>query len=1439
MGKMRGGNRGGKGSKEKGEDWGEQWSSAVVSVGPRLCVAVGRNIETAFFQIWIINESECHLHSLHLHSTLHSAYTPSTPSISTSAPACSSLSAQSHRSIPRVSSSIPVAPRDVFVTMTATASIASTSPLPLSPPSTASSTSDDLRRCFQQLKPICVLLMEQQTQRRLHLANAAAAPSHQKEEEGEEETKGPHPPSPPSPHRPPAPPSTSPSSTASLLATLESLHRLLLSLPRLPLLHSLDYVLFPLISLLSQPVRAEKSFEAAVLSGLSSLCFLLRATFDDVDSTAVAAVVIGDEKGFAGLTHLMVALIRDAQSEEVRASAIECTTHLLTSATAHLQWMEQSPLRSHVLSSSFHISLGYLISLLLPCIASSSRALQLTALRSVSAACALLSPSTVGVSMLTSYMPGVLSALQKLLVRDDKAGTQVKAEAIRLMTDLIATVMGGEDVHHLSSSTTANRHHQPPPSIEEVDAEAEGAGDRAEVQRKIFHLRALVTSQSSSPTPIASEDGASLPSSGPAGPSAELLIPRDAAWFGETRERVSLMMRLVFAQSPVYPRSAALECQYVRSARRLLDQCGRVLRDCVIVWVEFVLAMTQHSHDEVREEAMTALSTFTTALSASTDAETSLALIHSLSSRLHYHLRSLPRLLQTSTEPAQLRLLHTASGYMQLLGSITSSSTPHESPLFALLSSPSAFPQLFIQLLPALRLHSHSPLVLDSPDDSTSPLHLLRSLHNQPSFYFAPDDSVRLALFHLLRGIGEFTGDQAGQLLDALLSFLPGEGGGRGEGHVEEWLVLIHQVIIGLTASSSAKASTPYLLLALDVFIQPELFSFSQSPNVLVLLLSGVATVAWHLQKEFEPYVMHLLFPLLSHLGSASVVVSSAAMKCLRVIAAALSLESVSALVLANVDYVVDAIAAHLLSAQPTPQLLLVMRAVLSRLPPSPQLIPLLRDTLDSIVRLLSVSTGGEEERLVCLEVLLGVVIAVRQWYEKEQPPLHPSARSGLFTSAKPINHTALLHEAEDYYSPRRVRERVARKREQHRREDAEQEDVERTAKERRVSPTQWFAQLEAKRERREERKAMGLRDEDTDSEDDEDERSAKEQHRKWRERERKDESVQPTAEQAVVIQLLRHAKSWIGRGGVREQVLVLDLIQQAVLVLHSIPKELFPLIAQLWPAVLALLRRYQRSGSSPAVSALTSQALMASGGSGVSESIPFVSGLLAGLELLAVLCEVASRFLATRFQSELWPVLTSVLTTYQQHMRSLVQLTAHQEARAHSPHTSAGGEAALQLMAPHRLLVSALSSLGFLLRYPDLMRQNVLEVVKACRPYIDESMPAEISEKACAVFRAAFTLNADVVEWVLSQMVDEDEDGEAEEGDVDLSCWQKVDEWGLDRRGELRLIWQRVKEERNNSSHQRLLRTQGTPSKQHDRAVLLLKELRALPTTPPLREDS
>ena len=189
--------------------------------------------------------------------------------------------------------------------------------------------------------------------------------------------------------------------------------------------------------------------------------------------------------------------------------------------------------------------------------------------------------------------------------------------------------------------------------------------------------------------------------------------------------------------------------------------------------------------------------------------------------------------------------------------------------------------------------------------------------------------------------------------------------------------------------------------------------------------------------------------PLLSHLGSTALLVSSSAATTLAVVASALSYPSPSALVLSNMDYVVDALASQLLTSSASPASLSVMRAVLGRIEAQGgELLVLLEDVMMQLMDALNskmamditdsggADSGLDEERVVYIEIILSVVKAVRRLYDVTPPPVHPSTTSGIFSSTAALPATLLLTEGEEYYSESNIARRVQQLRDKYRQED-------------------------------------------------------------------------------------------------------------------------------------------------------------------------------------------------------------------------------------------------------------------------------------------------------------------------------------------------------------------------------------------------------------------
>ena len=1249
--------------------------------------------------------------------------------------------------------------------------------------------------------------------------------------------------------RPPAPSSN----TQSLTRTLQRLCSLVQSQPRLALLRSLDYLLFPLTSLLSQPIAAVSGSEDAYLSALSCASYLLESSCASRLSMQVTSATFCDSKSFSALLLLLVDLMRSKAAEEVQIATVAALTGLLRVAETQLTANESADavaverLKEYLFGPTFHVALGYFISLLLPHLSSRSKQLQYRVLQCMAAVAALLAGEWVGVRMLTGYMPGMLSAVHRLLVHDDKAGARVKTAAVQVMVELTVAVMSASDVDDMDREADAQQRLREVTSGLEADerkeSETETTDGEDELHQQLHKLHASITAASTS---TSLDLSASLVRSPPlhgfaSHPQTDLLVNRDRAWYHSTRQRVVLLMRQLFASYSLYPRPARLELAYVRAARYLLEKLARQLRECVIVWVEYVLAMTQHDDPAVQQGTNDTLASIPHALSSPQAA----VLLSALTPQLHHHLLSLPRRIQSSISQSQLRLLHTITGYMQLIGSSVAPSASN--PLFALLTSPSAFPHLFFTILPAFRLDTTQPPITTLPAADSTPSFLLSSLSGSLHFHFARDDSTHMALLAVPRSIGRYGGVEVGYLLDALLGLLEGKGAlneseGLGGG-VLEWLVLINGIVLGWCESACERAAiTPYLVLVLDTYLQSPLFAASSHPFALTLLMTGIATVAHYLQADFSPYVMHVVFPLLSHLGSTSPLVSSTAAITLSIIASALSYPSPSALVLSNMDYVVDALASQLLSSSVSPASLYVMRAVLGRIEAQGgQLVLLMEDVLMQLMDALNskmahYTAGGqqaegavEEERVVHLEIILSVVRAVRRLYDVTPPPVHPSATSGLFSSSAALPaFLQLTAEGEEYYSEANIAARVQQLRDKYQKEEEEQakEESERSAALARESPERWYTRMEAKRQREEERKQMGFADEDTDSEDGDDEKAAKQRHREWREKEKVDEAVKPTKEQQLVMTIVARCRNWLGRGGVHEQSLCVELLCDSVVVLRTIPKELFPLIAQLWPPLLAMFKRYQRTTSTPP-SPSSSKLLLSSAALPSLPAQPTAVGVsvlaLCG-ELLAVLCETASRFLAPRFHNELWPVLSALLASSHRQLLSLLKLSTS------VPPSS----------SPYRVIQSCLSSLSSLLLHRDLMATHVLSIVRTVVVFVSDALPGPIQQSAMLVLRRCAELDADALWWLLDGVLscheganDSDMRGTAaSQSRISLADWTVLDEWQLDRRGELQLILHRLTEHnRTQHSGQHAVHSEGNELEHNAR--VLMNELRALHEQP------
>lgn len=214
-------------------------------------------------------------------------------------------------------------------------------------------------------------------------------------------------------------------------------------------------------------------------------------------------------------------------------------------------------------------------------------------------------------------------------------------------------------------------------------------------------------------------------------------------------------------------------------------------------------------------------------------------------------------------------------------------------------------------------------------------------------------------------------------------------------------------------------------LLATPAYSDPTTWKYQ------ALALETLALQARHQSQDFRPELVDALYPILERMGSSNAVLQQHAMTCLNIIANACEYPSASALIIDNVDYLVNAVALKLNTFDISPQApqVLVMMVQLC----GPALIPYLDDLVESIFSILACFHGYP--RLV--EALFSVLHAIVEEGAKSplpaitpgpetprrRPPYQPISISALAarlraSASKTASHLDPLPEEPDPSTP-------------------------------------------------------------------------------------------------------------------------------------------------------------------------------------------------------------------------------------------------------------------------------------------------------------------------------------------------------------------------------------------------------------------------------------
>lgn len=156
-------------------------------------------------------------------------------------------------------------------------------------------------------------------------------------------------------------------------------------------------------------------------------------------------------------------------------------------------------------------------------------------------------------------------------------------------------------------------------------------------------------------------------------------------------------------------------------------------------------------------------------------------------------------------------------------------------------------------------------------------------------------------------------------------------------------------------------------------YIDPSVFRQDRDWRLQALSLEAIALYAQQRRQDFRSELVESLYPVVHLMGSENALIRRHAMTCLNIIAAASGYTDAKDLIIANVDYLVNAVALKLntfdISAQ-APQVLLMMVKLTG-----PRLLPYLDDLVDSMFATLDAYHGYPK----LVETIFTVLLAIAQ----------------------------------------------------------------------------------------------------------------------------------------------------------------------------------------------------------------------------------------------------------------------------------------------------------------------------------------------------------------------------------------------------------------------------------------------------------------------------
>ncbi|KAL2831577.1 armadillo-type protein [Aspergillus pseudoustus] len=438
----------------------------------------------------------------------------------------------------------------------------------------------------------------------------------------------------------------------------------------------------------------------------------------------------------------------------------------------------------------------------------------------------------------------------------------------------------------------------------------------------------------------------------PEGADERLVL--DESWLKATTTQIKLALTQVIQLR----RHERQEVQdgLLRLCIMVVEDCRTTLHESVPVLVETVVVLSSVDEDQVPNDAYSSLKHLATAYSAVLD---------SLRNSLHTWLTAFPRTMQSNDETSKQWAIKQIATAFQVLSEVQSESdlltynlasglcdsvaviVNHATNTPRQLNPEPAGNQIIEVLGAANRSSTFSPVIFDHKSQQQT-LTDLQSMIARLNFSNVASDITQL----FVNRIHHEQGNSAIAPLWLSISFLKETA--TFTSCFDEF-ISFNELEPSRPYSTRANMIEELYYISLPILNELQVDE-SRDWRVPALALEAVALQAEELREGFRPELMDALYPVLQLLTSNNPDLQRHAMTCLNILTEACGYTDTSAMIIENVDYLVNSVALKLntFDVSPYPPQVLLMMVKLC----GARLVPYLDDLVDSIFGILDLYHG-------------------------------------------------------------------------------------------------------------------------------------------------------------------------------------------------------------------------------------------------------------------------------------------------------------------------------------------------------------------------------------------------------------------------------------------------------------------------------------------------